>query len=411
LKHAVIRGQKGRIAEGMIHGGRYFGYRSVAIPDPTKRSTASRIAIKGVKLFIDEAESAAVRAIYGWAEQGRSLRQIARDCIAANYPRPHRTREAKGVWTPDNVCGILHNRLYCGYLVYGKTAVIKHPITGQRQFRDVPKSEWMVRHFPDLAIVTVEQWERVQAALDSRKNLGLLRLGGMSRRESSAPIPLLSGLLFCGSCSGPFVVSGKTPSGDRILRCRSFRYERQACSCNLSVEESVLENQLIEHLVNQMLSRNTLDSAVESFHKTLNARIRTDAENQRKAEAGAENLIREQQHLDKERMNIIASLRELGPVECLKIEFNRIEGRLQQLARELPQPKYRGVHQVSLAEAREFVQTNAHRLSELLLADRASARQAILRFIGPLTLKLDSEHWPPTFQIKGGLRVCQQNQL
>jgi site-specific DNA recombinase len=56
LKHAVTRGQKGRIAEGMIHGGRYYGYKTVAIADPTKRSTASKIAIKGVKLVIDDVE-------------------------------------------------------------------------------------------------------------------------------------------------------------------------------------------------------------------------------------------------------------------------------------------------------------------------------------------------------------------
>lgn len=77
LKHAVTLGQKGPIAEGMIHGGRYYGYKTVAIADPTKRSTASKTAIKGVKLVIDDVAAAAVRGIFGWTEEGRSFRQIA----------------------------------------------------------------------------------------------------------------------------------------------------------------------------------------------------------------------------------------------------------------------------------------------------------------------------------------------
>ena len=42
----------------------YYGDKAVAIADPTKRSTASKTAIKGVKLVIDDV-AAAVRAIFG----------------------------------------------------------------------------------------------------------------------------------------------------------------------------------------------------------------------------------------------------------------------------------------------------------------------------------------------------------
>jgi hypothetical protein len=152
LKQAVTRGQKGRIAEGMIHGGRYYGYKTVAIADPTKRSTASKIAIKGVKLVIDDVEAAAVRAIFGWAEKGRSFPQIARDCNDASFPRPCTAKGAPGVWTRDTVWGIVCNRLYCGFLSYGKKTTVKHPITGKIQMRRVPQSQWTIKHSPDLAM-------------------------------------------------------------------------------------------------------------------------------------------------------------------------------------------------------------------------------------------------------------------
>ena len=185
----------------MIHGGRYYGYKTVAIADPTKRSTASKTAIKGVKLVA----AAAVRAIFGWAEEGRSFRQIATDCSDANFPRPCTISGAAGVWTRDTVWRIVSNRLYCGFLTYGKKTTVKHPITGKIQMRRVLQSQWTIKHFPDLAIVTTEQWDRVRSIVDTRKSLGIPRMSGSGRRDKSAPISLFSGLLFCDECGNPFV--------------------------------------------------------------------------------------------------------------------------------------------------------------------------------------------------------------
>ena len=157
-----------------------------------------------------------------------------------------------------------------------------------------------------------------------------------------------------------------------------------------------------------MLAHEPLESAIEYFHEALNAQILSAEENRRNAEASSAALLREQNRLRKERENIIASLRELGPIESLKSEFTRIEGRLKQLEDQLPRPHPRETRRVSLENARAFIHTQAHRLSEVLLADRTSARQAILRFVGPLRLRLDSEHYPPTFHVKGGLRICRE---
>lgn len=406
LKQAVTRGQKGRIAEGMIHGGRYYGYRTVAIADPTKRSTASKTAIKGVKLVIDEVDSAAVRAIFTWAEEGRSFPQIARDCNDANFPRPRTRNGAAGVWTRDTVWRIVSNRLYCGFLSYGKKTSVKHPITGKIQMRRVPRSQWTIKHFPDLAIVTIEQWDRVRSMVDTRKSLGVPTMAGSGKRDKSAPISLFSGLLFCDECGNPFVVSGKVERGGRFLKCKTFRYQRQKCSCSLGIDEALLETRLIEHLVSGILAQQPLESAIECFHETLNAHILCTEENRRNAEASSATLLREQDRLRKERENIIASLRELGPRESLKSEFTRIESRLKQLEDQLPKPQPQENRRVSLENARAFIHTQAKRISEVLLADRTSARQAILRFVGPLRLRLDFEHYPPIFHVKGGLRIC-----
>jgi chromosome segregation ATPase len=156
-------------------------------------------------------------------------------------------------------------------------------------------------------------------------------MAGSGRRDKSAPISLFSGLLFCDECGNPFVVSGKVERGGRFLKCKTFRYERRRCSCSLGIDEALLETRLVEHLVSRMLAHEPLESAIECFHEALNAQILSAEETQRRAEASSATLLREQNRLGKERENIIASLRELGPIQSLKSEFTRIEGRLKQL--------------------------------------------------------------------------------
>jgi DNA invertase Pin-like site-specific DNA recombinase len=406
LGHNVSRGARGRIKEGMTHGGRYYGYRGEVIPDPTKRSTASKRAIKGVKLVIDEVEARGARAIYTWAEEGHSLMQITRDCIAANFPRPERRKRAKTLWNVSAVSQILHSKLYCGYLSYGKTTNAKHPVTGRVENRPMEKSKWMEGHFPDLAIVTVEQWDRVQAILKTHSDFGAHKLGGIGRRDQSDPIPLFSGLLVCGECEdGSFVVTGKNFKGHRVLQCKNYRFYKK-CENSLTLIEPVLEQYLIDHIVRKLLTPENLNFAFQRFKSDLDARIAIER-NQRKAtQAGMKNLLREQSRLELELQNIIASMRALGPQEILKSEFNRIQGRLNLIASELKEAVVPDLTSVSAEDARQFVLARASELSCLLLSNRASAQRVIRQFIGPLKVSRNPEGHMPACRIQGGLQIC-----
>jgi Recombinase zinc beta ribbon domain len=183
---------------------------------------------------------------------------------------------------------------------------VKHPITGKIQMRRVPQSQWTIKHFPDLAIVTTEQWDRVRSIVDTRKSLGIARMAGSGKRDKSAPISLFSGLLFCDECGNPFVVSGKVERGARFLKCKTFRYERQKCSCSLGLDDALLETRLVEHLVSRVLAHEPLESAIEHFHEVLNAHILSAEENRRKAEASFGHTASRAERLRKERENIVA---------------------------------------------------------------------------------------------------------
>lgn len=405
LRHGVIRGQIGRINQGMTHGGKYYGFKGEAIPDLTKRSTASRMAIKGVKLIIDEVDAPAIRAIYDMADQGLSCLKIALACRKANFPRPERKNGAR-IWTRENVTRILHNPMYCGYLSYGKTSSAKHPITGRIENRPVAESKWTVKHFPELAIVSVEQWERVQDIIKSHNIFGVSKLGGMARRDPTAPAPLFTGLLVCADCQGSFVVTDRDKAGDRILQCRHYRFHK-TCHNSVKVLESVLERHLIDHIVGKILTSESLDYAIEQFHTQLTARLHLQQEHLRKGRSSAPALAREQSRLESERRNIMDALRELGPVESLKEEFVRIEDRLRMIADGLKQDAAQVPQEVSLNDAQQFVHDQAKHLSELLLSDRVSAQLALRRCIGKLTISRASSGRMPMCRVQGEVQVCQ----
>jgi hypothetical protein len=296
--------------------------------------------------------------------------------------------------------------MYCGYLRYGKTTIVKHPVTGRIENRPVDESKWTVKQFPELAIVSVEQWERVQTILKGHKQFGISKLGGMARRNSTVPAPLFTGLLVCADCQGPFVVTGRDKTGGRTLQCRNYRFYK-TCNNSINVLEPVLEQHLIDHIVRKMLTPESIDCAVEQFHTQLNPHLKLQKQHSVKAPSSSNALVREQHRLESEQKNIIASLRELGPIDSLKAEFNRIEDRLKVIADRLQENLADVPQEVSLDDARQFVHDRAKHLTELLVSNRTLAQQAIRRFIGRLTLSRFLSGKMPMCRIQGGVQVCQ----
>jgi hypothetical protein len=158
-----------------------------------------------------------------------------------------------------------------------------------------------------------------------------------------------------------------------------------------------------------MLTPEGIDCAVELFHEQLNSRLKLRQEELRKARSNSHALVREQNRQESERKNIIASLLELGPVESLKAEFNRVEGRLRIIANGLKENVAQVPLEVSLDNARQFVHDRAKQLSELLLSDRTSAQQAIRRFIGQLTISRAPAGRVPMCRVQGGVQPGEKD--
>jgi DNA invertase Pin-like site-specific DNA recombinase len=73
----VHRGQEGRVLQGLISGGRCYGYRNVPIEDPTRLGKYRRPAVLGVRGEIDEEQAAVANRIFQMCADGLSLAQMA----------------------------------------------------------------------------------------------------------------------------------------------------------------------------------------------------------------------------------------------------------------------------------------------------------------------------------------------
>ncbi|WP_239648526.1 recombinase family protein [Komagataeibacter europaeus] len=204
------RGLRGRVEDGKSGGGLCYGYRVVRQFDT-----------KGEQIRGDREID---------AHQAEIIRRIFRDFAAGIGPRAiAKTLNDQGIGGPEGKLwsdttirghvkrgtGIINNELYIGRLVWNRQRYVKDPSTGKRVSRLNSESEWVVTEVPDLRIVDDALWQATKArqSVIAEKYVNVTeavrahhkrnRLNGTRRPKS-----LLSGLLFCGLCGGPYTLRG-----------------------------------------------------------------------------------------------------------------------------------------------------------------------------------------------------------
>jgi DNA invertase Pin-like site-specific DNA recombinase len=126
------RGLEGVALNGHNAGGRSYGYRHVAVEDPTRTDHLGRPLVVAVKREIDPEQARQVRRIFKWFVEGYSPRQIADRLNALGVPSPgatwnRRLRKCRG-WSGSAIYGdikrgfgILCNPLYSGVYIWNRT--------------------------------------------------------------------------------------------------------------------------------------------------------------------------------------------------------------------------------------------------------------------------------------------------
>ncbi|CAM4049166.1 recombinase family protein [Paracoccus yeei] len=211
------RGLRGRVEDGKSGGGLCYGYKVV------KQLDARGDPIRGNR-EIDEAEANVVRRILRDYAEGISPRVIAKTLNEEGVPGP----EGR-LWNDTTIhghvkrgTGILNNELYIGRLIWNRLRYLKDPSTGKRVSRLNPESEWIVKDVPELRIVDEDLWQAVKARqADNSARYAKVAEGVRAHHKKNRlngthrPKTLLSGLIFCGCCGGPFSIRGSDRSPAR----------------------------------------------------------------------------------------------------------------------------------------------------------------------------------------------------
>jgi len=167
--------------------------------------------------------------------------------------------------------GLVNNGLYIGRLIWNRLRYIKDPSTGKRVSRLNPESEWIIKDVQELRIVDDELWHSVRVRQGEiaekfanvteavRKHHKKNRLNGTRRPKS-----LLSGLVFCGCCGGPYSLRG----ADRFA-C-SNHISKGACTNSRTIPREDLEARVLSGLKDRMMAPEIVEEAMRAYADETN---------------------------------------------------------------------------------------------------------------------------------------------
>ena len=327
LADKTHRGLSGRIQKGKSGGGNSYGYRVVRDLDHHGE------LIKGDR-EVDSDQSAVVDHIFKrFALFNESPKKIAADLNKKGVTAP-----TGGEWGSSTIqgnrrrgTGILNNELYIGRLVWNRLKYTKHPVSGKRISRLNPESEWIVKDVPELQIIDTELWEAAK-----RKQKRLTTIDG-NAKPVMRPIHPLSHLIVCDCCGGGFSLINKGRYG-----CSRSR-NKGTCDNRVSIKKDLLESAVINYLKDELIKPDVIDAFIQEYNrhlKTLNqSNVKNAKSNQKKVT-----------ELQKQKANIIDSIKKGIPVEYVKEELTKIENSLQSYNKVVDLPKVKKVFPVGTAK-------------------------------------------------------------
>jgi site-specific DNA recombinase len=169
-------------------------------------------------------------------KQEIGMREMARMLNEKGVKSPH-----NGDWSLGTIRELLKNPVYKGWLCFGRRGMGKFHQARNGEVRQIgssesgnvvtrPMEDWVIHKKPDVALVSEELWDAVNAKLSSRGE----RSRGARVRIASYP---LSGLIICGECGA--VMVGTRRDNRQKYFCSGF-YKAKQCGCNAVMQDNVV---------------------------------------------------------------------------------------------------------------------------------------------------------------------------
>ena len=184
------------------------------------------------KLIVDELAAETVQNIFHWKINGMSNQGIANRLNAKKVSSPaarklqsgaklslHFRKSDEPPWSAKAVDRILHNEVYIGKLVQGKTRRLDYR---SKKKMNVPMRDWVIVDNTHEAIIPAEQFELVRRILETE-----------TRRPNDAEtVALFAGFLYCGDCGNRLVRRSASYKGKRYIyyQCSGSKQNKGSCT-------------------------------------------------------------------------------------------------------------------------------------------------------------------------------------
>lgn len=251
------------------------------------------------KLVIDDEAADIVREMFKLRLEGTNVAMIAKILNAKGILSPYAYKISKGLkfasptavatngkylWNFTSVNKILRCQTYAGHLVQGR----------QRQKmrnkpKRKPKEEWVVVPNSVPAIVSQEEFDRVQYLLDHAKSITCDDRG----------VPhIFAGLLHCGECGRGLVKTMKSRKEAMYYACSTRkRSGKQFCDLEY-LRSDVLEKIVLDDINKMIRSVHNLEALVKSNERKIDSDQAEKLQKEKRKAALKAELLRRYKHFD-----------------------------------------------------------------------------------------------------------------
>lgn len=200
------------------------------------------------KLIVDELAAENVQSIFRWKISGMNNQGIANRLNAKKVSSPaarklqsgaklslHFRKSDEPPWSAKAVDRILHNEVYIGKLVQGKTRRLDYR---SKKKMNVPMRDWVIVDNTHEAIIPAEQFELVQRILETE-----------TRRPNDAEtVALFAGFLYCGDCGSRLVRRSASYKGKRYIyyQCSGSKQNKGSCTSHNLRDAAIVTPQEFE---------------------------------------------------------------------------------------------------------------------------------------------------------------------
>ncbi|WP_412050167.1 recombinase family protein [Hoeflea sp. Naph1] len=268
IRYRTREGMKSAVRKGKAAGGLAYGYRV------GQQYDAKGDRIPGMR-EIDTDQASIIQEIFREYANGRSPIQIAQELNRREVPGPrgYKWRDTAIRGHVNRGTGILNNESYRGRTIFNRRNFRKNPKTEKREARMNAETTWVVVDKPELRIIDDALWDRVkQRQVAVRDNYDSTTTNKLNRTHR--PSYLLSGILRCAHCGGPYAISGKDRYSctNRGKKLPLDSLDGGICTNSKTISRQELEDRVLTCIPNALWNLVNIETVITATKQSLAAR-------------------------------------------------------------------------------------------------------------------------------------------